>query len=352
MSRTIAPRSPARRARNVTLLAVMFGAVLLGGDWRRHRSDAEPPGPGKRPDAPPVARERPEVLLPVEGRTAVTTAEVATFTLREEHGKTLIMVFVGRGTEKKFVEFDKLDRLPNVAPVVAVRPVRMAILAASFPYKAQVEEFRRKLRLRTDGDVLAETSAETVDDQSLAAFRFLGVDVERRRLDRAGNPLHPEEGLDGYVPINIAGMYRPLLFKTAGRTEDEEPALEPVILPGLVMPRLRAGKRDTYPKIESDLPALRATLAKLPKKPKDPMAPARPDREMALPDHCLIRVIDVTVKPGESYQYRIRVRMANPNYGRKDVANPLDALDAELKPRDGGKWFEVPGVVTVPEESR
>jgi hypothetical protein len=49
-----------------------------------------------------------------------------------------------------------------------------------------------------------------------------------------------------------------------------------------------------------------------------------------IPDYCLLRVIDVTVQPGKVYQYRLRVRMANPNYGRKDVAAPELARDREL----------------------
>jgi hypothetical protein len=41
-------------------------------------------------------------------------------------------------------------------------------------------------------------------------------------------------------------------------------------------------------------------------------------------------VIDVTVQPRHSYQYRLRVRLANPNYGRKDVAAPELARDPEI----------------------
>jgi hypothetical protein len=62
--------------------------------------------------------------------------------------------------------------------------------------------------------------------------------------------------------------------------------------------------------------------------PKAPPAPAAPPA--FVPDHCLLRVIDVTVQPGKVYPYRLRVRMANPNYGRQDVAAPELARDREI----------------------
>jgi hypothetical protein len=185
------------------------------------------------------------------------------------------------------------------------------------------------------------------EKQVLPSFRFLGVDVERR-LDRAGKPVSLEEGQDGYVPIDIAATYRPLLVATGNQTEKEDPTLEPLLMNGLVMPRLLAVRRDTYPKIESELPTIRATLPKLPKQEKEPFPAPAPEKEPVLPDHCLIRVLDASVKPGESYQYRIRVRMANPNHGRRDVSNPRDAQDTQLKPADGGKWFEMPGLAVPP----
>src|SRR5262249_10096719 len=57
----------------------------------------------------------------------------------------------------------------------------------------------------------------------------------------------------------------------------------------------------------------------------------------------------LTIEPGKTYQYRISVRMANPNYERTDVANPSWAKDTELPP---GDWFEIPEKATVPPELR
>ena len=64
-------------------------------------------------------------------------------------------------------------------------------------------------------------------------------------------------------------------------------------------------------------------------------------------DHLLMRFIDMDVKPGFSYQYRIRVRMRNPNFGQRDkVSKPDDAKREFLE----GPWVQIPQIVTVPSE--
>jgi len=65
------------------------------------------------------------------------------------------------------------------------------------------------------------------------------------------------------------------------------------------------------------------------------------------PENCLVRLIDVTVDPGRFYRYRIKIRMANPNYNNPDVASPDYKRGTELKSKD---WFELPLTVSVPPE--
>jgi hypothetical protein len=73
----------------------------------------------------------------------------------------------------------------------------------------------------------------------------------------------------------------------------------------------------------------------------------QPADDESLPDYCLVRLIDATIEPGKTYQYRLQVRMANPNYGKKDVASPNYARDRELV---SDQWYEVPTKVVVPPE--
>jgi hypothetical protein len=56
------------------------------------------------------------------------------------------------------------------------------------------------------------------------------------------------------------------------------------------------------------------------------------------PEYCLIRVVDYTVQPGKTYEYRLRIVMGNPNFGRKDINNPSFAQDKTI----ASEWFQVP----------
>ena len=87
---------------------------------------------------------------------------------------------------------------------------------------------------------------------------------------------------------------------------------------------------------------------KLPIKPKGvaevPGSVAYPPWER----DALVRFIDVDVKPGYSYFYAVRVRLANPNFGKevKDVQFARLATSPELDPSD---WVETPRI-SIPEE--
>jgi len=63
-------------------------------------------------------------------------------------------------------------------------------------------------------------------------------------------------------------------------------------------------------------------------------------------DHLLIRFFDTEIRPGFTYQYRIRVKMKNPNYFRKDVGRPDDAKHEILF----GDWVRIENRVTVTSE--
>lgn len=60
-------------------------------------------------------------------------------------------------------------------------------------------------------------------------------------------------------------------------------------------------------------------------------------------EHMMIRFLDVDVEPGFTYQYRLRVKMKNPNFNRRDVGRPSDAKVAILN----GPWTEIATKVTV-----
>jgi hypothetical protein len=302
-----------------------------------------------------------------------------------------------------------LDKEGHGQPARQLKPLRMAIITGSFPYRKELESFRAAMRLGTAPEVLSEFVDTTRDGKPvhLPSFRFLGVDLERREFNSVG------EAVSDWQPIDLPELYKPWVFAAGKRFEPDPMKLKPVSPPGLVMPRLRQfrakGDNDAvvdtdksdkedfenhYPDLEEQLPKLARTLEDLKGKPPEaasgslpanfdpsgfnpfdptaaPTAPdkpggaadagpgkARPPAGVApapggnaatsvIPEYCLVRVIDVTIEPGKIYQYRMRVRMGNPNEGRKDVSSPLYAQEPELSP---SKWCEVPEKVALPSE--
>ncbi len=69
-----------------------------------------------------------------------------------------------------------------------------------------------------------------------------------------------------------------------------------------------------------------------------------------LPDHLLFRFFDYTVEPGKSYRYRVRLLLANPNYG----IDPKFLADPELAEKqwiEKDRWSEPTPVITVPRDT-
>lgn len=61
-------------------------------------------------------------------------------------------------------------------------------------------------------------------------------------------------------------------------------------------------------------------------------------------DQIMIRSLDFTVDPDETYRYRVRIVVYNPNYKREDVSPGVDTTSKELK----GPWSEPTDQVTMP----
>jgi hypothetical protein len=317
---------------------------------------------------------------------AGAAAKALTFSGMPGPGMSDLASGPGKDMKLKPLPLKRLVDNPELRPAERAVPLRAAILAASFPFRAQVEEHRAKLRLANAEAVLSEQGPD-----GMPTFRFLGVRVQRRTLSAAGKPLTP------YVDLDLAGAYMPYLLLSGKRFEPEEPSLAPLIFPGLVMPRLLAFRPQQYPPVEMGLKTLRKALGQAPKptappdagavkdadrdggvkppaaagqgevppgiaKPRpEPVppavakprkappakaAPAAAPAPTGMPEYCLLRILDPTVQPGQVYQYRLQVRMASPNFGRKDVAAPELAREKEIR----SDWYEVPQKVTVAPE--
>ncbi len=290
-----------------------------------------------------------------------------------------------------------------------LQPLRMAIIAGSFPYKKQLEEHKTKLRLDSIDQVLEETVGE--GDKKSSAFYFRGVEVERKEVDADGKTIHD------WAPLNLKESYKVWLENSYYPPEPEDPKYDQVRANdgiGLVMPRLRAfdarkvttpglpgmmpgmgglgslggtqrrqesppdEPKSKYPDVAAKLPKIQETLDKLREaKPKaiasskfrkaelgdtfnpnvvPPSEDANKSTQQGgtkngdsyIPDYVLARVVDITIQPGKHYKYRLKVKMTNPNYQRKDVASPEYKEKETLESKD---WYELPQTVTVPPET-
>jgi hypothetical protein len=416
-----------------------FGKFMVAGFF----------APAGRPDA---RRQKPDVYLPADGKIALTRAQIRRWILDEKYEKIMIEeggtdnnaisevrnAFLnrnpaaggrrgGRGNTRppdpaaggegpatgpgekkfKFVDINELEKA-NGKPAETILPLRIAVIAGDFPYRAQVEEFRRKLRLASDLAVLEEINEnDKTDDPETAtgqpSFRFVGVELERRVLDASGKPVADRSAKgnsESWVRVDLEGEFVDYVLLSGGRTEPEDdPQLEQISFLGLVMPRLLQIREKQYPAIESELPKIKSTLAEMKKEANktisapvnrfdrrqfnvwssgnqtnrppttNPMGerrpgpgigtrppPSREGREPVtedknfLPEYCLIRLMDVTIEPGKIYQYRMRVKMANPNYKRTDkaVASDAYAKDPYLTSEE---WYTLPQTVAVPPET-
>jgi hypothetical protein len=376
------------------------GEERRAGDDRREpaangKGDADERPDAKKDDKKPV-RRRPAILNVEEARIALARVQVRSYYLSYDEQGLPTHVYVledkvveGAGKVPRPVRIDRVKDEDVLAR--QVRPVRMAILAAAFPYKAQVREFRDKVGLRSDDEVLGE-AAQGRDGKPRPAFRFLGVIVERRELGADGEPAAGDAGQ--WTPLDLAKDYRFYVFATGKEFEPDDEALAPVTFRGLVMKRLRqfgsnadaggdknprpAARKhrkaekererdrsshppDQYPAIEKELPKLAETLEKVNAPPPSSRFPGRdevidpfsndgnapkPQKAKELPEYCLVRVVDVTVRPGRTYEYRLKVRMRNPNHLREDAA------DADVEALESAEWSSPKLMLHVDPELR
>ena len=207
--------------------------------------------------------------------------------------------------------------------------------------------------------------------------QFLPFNVQRRALDANGK-------VASRGPLDLVGNYA-AAFQYQYGSEPEDPALKDVIFKGLVMsrPQTRRGEygRPRLSKIDESLGGLLKSeqrheyrcVTPLEQKLKgggfDPFGqvtaaednkpeakagndqPATGDKkEVLVPDYCLIRFIDADdkLKPGMTYEYRLQIKVANPNYGKpKDIlAYPSLAEDKDLTSAvvaQGGQQGSHPG---------
>ncbi|VTT97190.1 Uncharacterized protein OS=Singulisphaera acidiphila (strain ATCC BAA-1392 / DSM 18658 / VKM B-2454 / MOB10) GN=Sinac_5121 PE=4 SV=1 [Gemmataceae bacterium] len=302
----------------------------------------------------------------------------------------------------KYVPLDELDKAGEAGelPAMTVIPLRMVIINAEVPYKKQVEEIKRALRL------------PSFEEAQLWGPLYDGYEVQRR-VSRV-LPGGKTEVFQDWSDYNYEDKYADLINARKLADHFEDGYLSHFIrydmALALPLPKL-VEELGSYPNVRLD--AINATIKKMrdastkqqspsdlmtrltsrpPRKslftpqdgatasgifsqelvggpvitppkaapPKGLFAPGtggypKPgeasNQEVAPPiqiEQLLLRFIDVDVKPGYTYEYRVRLRMINPNHDRfKEVAIPQYAKVKEVF----SPWAQIADAITVPTES-
>jgi len=302
--------------------------------------------------------------------------------MRPGYGTGFAPIETGERMGVEYVPLDP-DKLEGKRLALTIYPQRLVVVHAAFPYKAQIKEIQNALRLDKEADVF------TTPD---AAPQFRGFVVERQVLLPDGRVDAPWKVLD------VETNYRETIFPRKFGDKDEDPGMQYVMLNDdheLTMPlplllsgkypdiglnsiittvqRLSAQKKPAIQHKPSQLkgegnvfrktqaspvggmgqpPTNEAGFPSLTFKPK---AGTGNESEMGkdgtsqtvayndLPDSVLVRFLDNDIAPGRLYQYRVRIKMQNPNWaGKKDEKGKFEkAQKIELVSRPSDAEVEI-----------
>ena len=291
----------------------------------------------------------------------------------------------GQEHELKMVPVEKMGEENGILAQTAY-PIRVLQVSAAFPYRLQLEEFRKALRFNSVDDLFTDQAATP---------EFTGYSIQRRVFKPDGTMAQDWMDFDDQTPMKYLRIRIP-------EPEPEDPVLDAdglIVRPNrLVMPRPKLyGPPREYKWPEPKLEGLERAKDEIEKALKDsnavtmtkqgksrfedidpfddgqstknqgggdsvipgrtnvlppgggkvsgqvgrPLPGDSPDAHKAAvyPEKILIRFLDVTVQPGYSYEYRIKIRMANPNYDRPEraISNRL----TKEKEIETGDWIDV-----------
>lgn len=317
----------------------------------------------------------------------------------------------------KYIPLSELDKSvnDNKPPAFTVIPLRLVTIHAVVPYKKQLEEMKRALRLQTDAEAkqwgpwydgfeVQRKVSQVMPDGSLRVLQNWPADIK----DASANYLFEEKYIELIDTRKIADHF----------DEGYIPYfLKPEMALAMPLPRLAEGLGVKYPEVK--LKDITDNIDKLKKanrkeipaseiqkqvqgmksgkdlyKPKGadlggfgydsnkygPVAPTGMGSDSGMPvppvqpgkggpmvppgygpgggaadtanevENFLLRFVDCDVKPGHVYEYRIRLRMWNPNYKQDaQVANPEFAKESYKTLYS--KWLQLETPITVPAES-
>jgi hypothetical protein len=326
-------------------------------------------------------------------------------------------------TTINYIPLEDLDKAAGEGklPAMTVVPLRMAVVNATFPFKAQAEEMKRALRMKTageaapfvkfdgfdvkrrvtapDGTVVgtgkkyAELVTNAKDDAAVGWYDYRYIDkyqelIASRMLNSHVEGADPKDksGIGPYLPYfyryedNLV-MFLPELVPELGQypevklapiletVQKMKDALTPAVTKSELIKRLTPkGKDGDSPRTGIFLPTNASASPGLGSiygsaaggygmpPPGGKGEGGEGGSGQAAPagveiDNILIRFIDPDVRPGYTYEYMMRVRLINPNFGNpKSMSNPVLATDPRYRVLEG-PWTRLTQSLTVPAES-
>lgn len=295
----------------------------------------------------------------------------------------------GRTVYDQELGWASLDKLEDNAKLAQTNiPRRMIIVTAAFPYKQQLEEYRKAMRYGSVEEMLLDPTA--------ARPEFIGFNVQRRKYNPEGKMV------DDWTDIDVLADMRRLDMQAVDREPEPQRLVDLgiIVYPNAVvtpLPLLARGQPYPQPKLESiektQEDMLKAMQAHIPPPPKQasrfdrplfdakrkedsptttpqPVAAgakgSRPTEmtlssaspgSLAIPEKCLVRFVDADRghRAGYSYEYRIQILMSNPCHEKpeRSISKTYSKDEAVEGPWQDVAWMQdgKPATrVTVPEE--
>jgi hypothetical protein len=288
------------------------------------------------------------------------------------------------------------EKLQGHRFALTIYPRHLVVIQAALPYKAQIEEIQKALRLQDQNDVFNVYPGETVP-------QYRGFVVQRQTLAPDGKEI------DTWADLDVQQSYREIFRRRY--QFDEDPRNNYVLLHSghrLTMP-LPVLLGEKYADLR--IPALKEAIQKqeaLRLPPEPPKAPSQfddnanifdtgaansaatsgqpnigreginiqrapqPQGDPAkagtlqasfkdLPEFMLVRAVDCDIVPGYIYKYRIKVLLQNPNWvgaakDKKDEVPHKEKYNLVSRPADAdveiieSPWTDVKETVSVPQE--
>jgi hypothetical protein len=261
------------------------------------------------------------------------------------------------------------DLKPEDVIAETLAPVRGVLIVGSFPHRKQMQEIARALKL----------------DESQVPLLYLPGEVQRREIvPKDGRLPNGDVAKQDWATVDLKWVR--WLFSLAVELEKEsDPLLKALEIKGLVM-HLPKPQRGKYPDLAAELKSVQEAKETLEKEAKEnaPPPPVHPGMPQEIdpfnpegggpegdkartgqpktrkpgegagdfsgtPTNSLIRFLDYDpqMRPGLTYEYRLRVVLHNPNFGQHDrVQEARHAESKEIK----GPWSTPVLRVTMPEE--